>query len=119
MVLNATFNNISVISWQSVILVEETRVPSENRRPAASQKQTLSHIVISSTPHLRGVRTHNGHQYEDCLFNSGSMVEKIYQICEDTNHYFLDCCNNSIIPLLRGQPFCKENSGLISGAYSI
>ena len=55
MVLNATFNNISVISWQSVILVEETRVPSENRRPAASQKQTLSHIVISSTPHLRGV----------------------------------------------------------------
>jgi len=24
---NATFNNISVISWQSVLLVEETRVP--------------------------------------------------------------------------------------------
>ena len=30
MVLNATFNNISVISWQSVLLVEETRVPGEN-----------------------------------------------------------------------------------------
>jgi len=29
-VLNATFNNISVISWQSVLLVEETRVPREN-----------------------------------------------------------------------------------------
>jgi len=27
MVFNATFNNISVISWQSVLLVEETRVP--------------------------------------------------------------------------------------------
>jgi hypothetical protein len=26
MVFNATFNNISVISWQSVLLVEETRV---------------------------------------------------------------------------------------------
>jgi molybdopterin/thiamine biosynthesis adenylyltransferase len=25
--LNATFNNISVISWRSVLLVEETRVP--------------------------------------------------------------------------------------------
>jgi hypothetical protein len=24
MVINATFNNISVISWQSVVLVEET-----------------------------------------------------------------------------------------------
>jgi len=31
MVFNATFNNISVISWQSVLLVEETRVPEENQ----------------------------------------------------------------------------------------
>ena len=30
MVFNATFNNISVISWQSVLLVEETGVPGEN-----------------------------------------------------------------------------------------
>ena len=29
-------NNISVISWRSVLLVEETRVPGENQRPAAS-----------------------------------------------------------------------------------
>jgi len=27
MVFNATFNNISVISWQSVLLVEETGGP--------------------------------------------------------------------------------------------
>jgi hypothetical protein len=30
MVFNATFNNISVISWHSVLLVEETEVPGEN-----------------------------------------------------------------------------------------
>jgi hypothetical protein len=30
MVFNATFNNISVISWLSVLLVEETRVLGEN-----------------------------------------------------------------------------------------
>jgi len=30
MVFNATFNNISVISWQSVLLVEETGGPGEN-----------------------------------------------------------------------------------------
>jgi hypothetical protein len=30
MVFNATFNNIAVISWQSVLLVEKTRVPGEN-----------------------------------------------------------------------------------------
>ena len=32
MVLNATFNNISVISWRSVLLVEETEVPGENKK---------------------------------------------------------------------------------------
>ena len=36
MVFNATFNNISVISWWSVLLVEETRVPGDNHRPVAS-----------------------------------------------------------------------------------
>jgi hypothetical protein len=36
MVFNATFNNISGISWWSVLLMEETRVPRENDRPAAS-----------------------------------------------------------------------------------
>ena len=59
MVFNATFNNISVISWQSAVLVEKTRVLCENHQPAASHRQTLSHNVISSTPHLSGIRTHN------------------------------------------------------------
>jgi hypothetical protein len=36
MLFNATFNNISVISWRSVLLVEETRVHGENQRPIAS-----------------------------------------------------------------------------------
>ena len=36
MALNATFNNISVISWRSVLLVEETGGPGENQRPVAS-----------------------------------------------------------------------------------
>jgi len=36
MVLNATFNNISVISWRSVLLVEEIGVSGKNHRPAAS-----------------------------------------------------------------------------------
>jgi hypothetical protein len=30
MMFKATFNNISVISWQSVLLVKATRVPGEN-----------------------------------------------------------------------------------------
>ena len=59
MVFNATFNNISVISWRSILLVEETGIPGENHQPAASHLQTLSHNVVSSTPHLSEVRTHN------------------------------------------------------------
>ena len=42
MMLNATFNNISVISWQSVLLVEETGVPGVNH----------GQTVVSSTPRL-------------------------------------------------------------------
>jgi hypothetical protein len=38
------------ISWQSVLLVEKTRVPRENNRPAASYWQTLLHNVVSSIP---------------------------------------------------------------------
>jgi len=36
MVFNVTFNNISAISWRSVLFVEETGVPEETHRPAAS-----------------------------------------------------------------------------------
>ena len=36
MVFNATFNNISVVSWHAVLLVEETGVPGDNHRPVAS-----------------------------------------------------------------------------------
>jgi hypothetical protein len=36
MVLNTTFNNISVISWWSVLLVEETGISVENHRPVTS-----------------------------------------------------------------------------------
>jgi len=36
MVFNATFNNISAISWQSVLSVEETGGPGENHRPVPS-----------------------------------------------------------------------------------
>ena len=59
MVFNATFNNISGILWQSVLLVEETRVPWENHWPSTSHWQTLPHNVVSSTPRLSGVRTRN------------------------------------------------------------
>jgi hypothetical protein len=55
MVFNATFNNISAISWESVLLAKQIEVPGENHQPAASH----SHNAVSSTPRLRGIQTHN------------------------------------------------------------
>ena len=41
MLFNDTFNNMSAISWPSVLLVKETGVPAENHRSVAS------HLLIS------------------------------------------------------------------------
>jgi hypothetical protein len=54
---NATFNNISVISWRSILLVEENGAPGENHQPAASQWQTLSHNVVHLA--LFEIQSHN------------------------------------------------------------
>jgi tetrahydrodipicolinate N-succinyltransferase len=48
MVFNAIFNNIFAISWQSVLLVEETGVPGETLQTAVSQLHNESHNVVSS-----------------------------------------------------------------------
>jgi hypothetical protein len=42
MVFNATFNNISVILWRSVLLAEKTG-PGENHRPITDK---LYHIIL-------------------------------------------------------------------------
>jgi hypothetical protein len=48
--VNTIFNNISVISCRSVLLMEESKVPGENHRPVESHWQPLSHGIVSSTP---------------------------------------------------------------------
>ena len=45
MVFNATFNNISVISWQPVLL-EETGVSEKTNDPVQVTKKPLSHNVV-------------------------------------------------------------------------
>jgi hypothetical protein len=67
MVLNATFNNISVIS--SVLLVEVT---GENHWPIASHWQTLSHNVVSSIPRLSGTQIQVGYKFVVDFYISGT-----------------------------------------------
>ena len=49
MVFNATFNNISVISWRRVLLVEETGVPGENHRSVASLNDLIQGFLFIET----------------------------------------------------------------------
>jgi hypothetical protein len=47
MVLNATFNNISFILWQSVLLMEEAGVPGENHDlPQVTDKLYHIHVML-------------------------------------------------------------------------
>ena len=50
MVLNATFNNISLISWRPALFIGETGVHGEINWPVVSHWQMLSRNVVSSTP---------------------------------------------------------------------
>ena len=47
LVLNATFRNISAISWRPVLVMEEAGVPGENHRPWANNWETLSLATAS------------------------------------------------------------------------
>jgi len=60
MVFNTTFNNISVVSWWSVLLLEETGVPRENHRHDSSHwpysecllfntSSTISYIIARTS----------------------------------------------------------------------
>ena len=46
MVFNATYNNISVISWRSVLLVEEIGVPGPRKPDLSQVTDKLYHIML-------------------------------------------------------------------------
>jgi hypothetical protein len=46
MVFNATFNNISVILWWSVLLVEETGVPGKKPTDLPQVTDKFYHIML-------------------------------------------------------------------------
>jgi uncharacterized secreted protein with C-terminal beta-propeller domain len=71
-----------------MLLVEETRVLGENHRPVASDWQTLSHNIVSSTD-CTGRCKSNDHDglYLHCKMYSGTLylvinvnVESLYNI---------------------------------------
>ena len=84
MMFNATFNNISVISWWAVLLVEESGVPGENHRPIAIHWQTLWHNGVSSTlawalPFLLTIKSNQRILWKDHLNGDGQQFHQYQQ----------------------------------------
>jgi len=71
MVFNATFNNISVISWRSVLLVEKTGV---NHRLATSHRQILLYRVHLTLNEVRTILVVIG---TDCIVSCNSYYHAI------------------------------------------
>ena len=64
--------------------MEVIGVPGENQRPVTSHWQTLSHNVVSSTPHLNWIQTHN---VSACFKNS--KMKKELTMFKITQYYFI------------------------------
>ena len=84
MVFNATFNNISVILWQSVLLVKETAVPGEDHQPATS------HLFTCCTHTL----CYLGHGLRVCI-----LCDDFHHCCSRVIDLFnMTVCRNSTLP---------------------
>jgi hypothetical protein len=59
MVFSATFNNMSAISWLSVLMVEETGVPRENHDLPQIPDKLYQIILHRVHIVMSGIRAHN------------------------------------------------------------
>jgi hypothetical protein len=74
MVLNSIFNNISVISWWSVLLVEENGEPKENLSQVTDK---LYHIMLYASPWSRFELTTSVVIGTDCISSCKSNYHTI------------------------------------------
>ena len=112
MVFNATFNNISVISWRSVLLVEETGVHGENHRPATSHCKSNYHTITTMTAPQLTLNQYIYLFYRDQVKRVKLKTWKFFLITKGKQHFFafiiLFCIHHSIRNNYHGQRFSTE-----------
>jgi hypothetical protein len=89
-VFNATFNNISVISWRSILFVEETGVPEKTTDlPQVISK--LDHIILYRVLLIKNLNSkkdskYNGEKRKDENTNYGHGQQSIEKIKQNEQH---------------------------------
>ena len=114
MVFSATFNNISVLSWRSVLLVEETGVPGENHRHVAVTDKVY-HIMFYQI-HLTMLAFHECPLYQGdrtSLFNCFNnivpiSIEYILFGCSEIGEEFNTLLFKSVLIFIRQT--CRFNN---------
>jgi hypothetical protein len=123
---NTTFNNISVIKWWSVLLVEETGISVEKHWPATSHWQTLSHTynVVSSKTDRHNIteillkvalKPHNSIPLylNRVLLKPNCQIWLFFFQVFDSNGSFLTFVNTSADPLYGPQGLTVTPEGLV------
>jgi len=93
MVFNATFKNISVISWRSVLLVEETGGPGETT-DLSQVTEKLYHIMLYTSPWSRFELTTSVVIGTDCIGTKKCSCKCNYHTITATTApqwYCIDC----------------------------
>ena len=71
MVFNATFNNMLVISWRSVLLMEEHGRPGENHQPVATHNINIP-TGTTSVLNLQNINRNQAGSYQCTTSNDVS-----------------------------------------------
>ena len=108
MVFSATFNNISVISWRSVLLVKETGVPRKKTTDLTQVTDKLYHIMLYTLLWSRFELKTSVVIGTDCIGSYKSNYHTITTTTAPTNNEAQMRITNILVKLALTDTWCKR-----------